>query len=183
MTHLAAVDPEAATGKTRELLEFVKERSGRIPNMIRLMANSPAALGAYLNLAGSFRDAELSARVRDLIAVAVAETADDGYTLAAVSAVARNGGRGADELNDARSANSDDPKIAAALRFAVNIVRLRGRISQRDVTRLKEAGYSDGEIAEIVATIVLNLYRSYFNLVAQPEIDFPIVTAGERVQA
>lgn len=183
MTYLAAIDLEAATGKTKELLEFVKERSGRIPNMIRSLANSPAALGAYLNLAGSFRDAELPARVRDLIAVAVAETADDGYTLAAVCAVARNGGRGVDELNDARSAKSDDPRIAAALRFAVKIVELRGRIPEPDVTEMKRAGYSDGEIAEIVAAVVLNLYRSYFNLVAQPEIDFPIVAPTEQVGA
>jgi alkylhydroperoxidase family enzyme len=183
MPQLAAIDPETTSGKTRELLEFVQERTGRIPNMIRLMANSPAALGAYLSLAGAFRDAELPARVRDLIAVAVAEAADNGYTLSAVSAVARNGGRGADELNDARSANSADPKIAAALRFAVGIVELRGRVPQSEVLALKDAGYSDGEIGEIVATIVLNLYRSYFSLVAQPEIDFPIVAATERIQA
>ncbi len=41
------------------------------------------------------------------------------------------------------------------------------------MTTLRSAGFSDGEIAEIVAFVALNLYRNYFNLVAAPEIDFP----------
>jgi hypothetical protein len=27
--------------------------------------------------------------------------------------------------------------------------------------------------------VALNLYRSYFNLVARPDVDFPLVTAGK----
>jgi AhpD family alkylhydroperoxidase len=87
------------------------------------MANSPAALGAYLNFAGAFRDATLPAKVRDLIAVTVAEMAGCDYTLSAVSALARSGGRSERELADARAAESEDPKISAALRFAAKIVR------------------------------------------------------------
>jgi hypothetical protein len=39
---------------------------------------------------------------------------------------------------------------------------------------LMEAGFTDGEVAEIVAAVVLNIYRNYFNLVAGPELDFPV---------
>jgi hypothetical protein len=47
MPVLIPVDPESATGKTKELLNRVQQRTGRIPNMVLLMANSPATLDAY----------------------------------------------------------------------------------------------------------------------------------------
>jgi hypothetical protein len=46
------------------------------------------------------------------------------------------------------------------------------------VDALRDAGFSDGEVAEIVAFVVLNIFRSHFNLVAAPEIDFPVVRTG-----
>ncbi len=175
MSNLQPVDPKDATGKTKELLDFVQQRSSRIPNMIRLLANSPAALSAYLNFAGAFRDAALSAKLRDLLAVTVAEAAGCDYTLSAVSAVARNGGRSEAELAAARAADSEDPKVAAALRFAAKTVAQRGQLPSSDVRALLDAGFSDSEVAEIIATVALNIYRSYFNLIARPEIDFPVL--------
>ncbi len=178
MPILKSVDPSSATGKTKELLDFVQQRTGRIPNMVRLMANSPAVLGAYLSFAGAFRDATLSAEIRDVIAVAVAEAAGSDYTLSAVWALARSGGCSEDELAAARRAESTDPKAAAALHFAARVVAQRGRLPTSEVGALREAGFSDGEIAEIIAVVVLNIYRSYFNLVARPDVDFPVVTTG-----
>jgi uncharacterized peroxidase-related enzyme len=178
MSNLQPIDPKDATGKTKELLDFVQQRSNRVPNMVRLMANSPAALGAYLNLAGAFREATLPAKVRDLIAVIVAETAGCDYTLSAVSALARSGGRSESELAAARAAESEDPKISAALRFAAKIVVQRGQLAASELDMLRDAGFSDREVAEIVATVALNIYRSYFNLIARPEIDFPLLTTG-----
>jgi AhpD family alkylhydroperoxidase len=178
MSNLKPIDPNEATGKTKELLDFVQQRSSRIPNMVKLMANSPAALGAYLSLAGAFRDAMLPAKIRDLIAVTVAETAGCDYTLSAVSALARSGGRSESELAAARAAESEDPKISAALHFAAKIVVQRGQLPESEVDMVRDAGFSDGEVAEIVATVALNIYRSYFNLIARPEIDFPVLKTG-----
>jgi alkylhydroperoxidase family enzyme len=62
------------------------------------------------------------------------------------------------------------------LRFAADIVVKRGRLLASEVGKLRDAGFSDGEVAEIVATAALNIYRSYFNLIARPEIDFPALT-------
>jgi alkylhydroperoxidase/carboxymuconolactone decarboxylase family protein YurZ len=72
MPRLTPVAPESATGKAKELLNAVQERTGRIPNMVRLMANSPATLQAYLSFATAMVDAKLDKDIRDLIALAVA---------------------------------------------------------------------------------------------------------------
>jgi alkylhydroperoxidase family enzyme len=178
MPVLTSVDPESATGKTKELLNAVQPRTGRIPNMVRLMANSPATLDAYLKFAVALLDAKLDKAISDLIAVAVAQASGSDYTLSAVHALGRNGGRGADDLAAARSAQAKNPKTAAALGFAAKLVDKRGHLSASDVNALRGAGFGDGEVAEIIAFVVLNIFRNYFNLIAAPEIDFPVVTTG-----
>ena len=178
MQTMRAVDPATATGKAKELLDFVMKRTGRIPNMVRLMVNSPAALNAYLGFAGALRDAKLPAETQELIAIAVAEADGCDYALSAVSALGRSGGRSESDVAAARHAHARDPKTTAALRFAAKVVETRGHVEAVDVAALREAGFSDGEVAEVIAVVVLNTYRSFFNLVARPEIDFPLVKAG-----
>lgn len=39
---------------------------------------------------------------------------------------------------------------------------------------LREAGYGDAEIVEIVAQVALNVFENYFNTVAQTELDSPL---------
>lgn len=174
MPVLTPVDPETATGKTKKLLNAVQKRTGKIPNMVRLMANSPATLDAYLNLNVALLDAKLPKSIRDLVAVAVAQATGSDYTLSAVYALGLSGGLGADDLAAARGAEAKDPKAAAALRFAAKVVDKRGHLSAQEVDALRNAGFSDGEVAEIIAFVVLNIFRGYFNLIAAPEIDFPI---------
>jgi uncharacterized peroxidase-related enzyme len=175
MPRLTPVAPETATGKAKELLNAVQERTGRIPNMVRLMANSPPTLQAYLSFATAMVDAKLDKDIRDLIALAVAQASGSDYTLSAVHALGRSGGLGAEDLTVARRAQAKDAKTAAALRFAAKIVDARGHLSAADVDAMRGVGFSDGEIAEIIASVVLNIFRSYFNLVAAPDIDFPVV--------
>lgn len=172
MQRLSPVDPATARGKTKELFDLVQQRTGRIPNMVRLMANSPAALGGYLNLATALADSKLSAEVRDSVAILVAADGESDYTLAAVSAIARKGGLDEDAIAAAQRAQASDPRTTAALRFSENLLEKRGHVSASEVDTLMEAGFTDGEVAEIVAAVVLNIYRNYFNLVAGPELDF-----------
>jgi len=57
------------------------------------------------------------------------------------------------------------------------VTRERGRVSQADVAALKSAGYDDAQLIEIVQHVALNTWTNYINLVAETEIDFPVVTA------
>jgi alkylhydroperoxidase family enzyme len=72
---------------------------------------------------------------------------------------------------------------AAALSFAATITRERGRVSTSDVAALRQAGFSDEEIVEIVAAVALNVFRNYFNLVVGTVIDFPVVRTGHAMLA
>jgi alkylhydroperoxidase family enzyme len=76
-----------------------------------------------------------------------------------------------------RNGSSTDPKADAAVRFAVKLVNARGHVSDADVKSVKNAGYNDAQIIEIVLHVALNTLTNYVNEVAKTEIDFPVVTA------
>jgi len=78
-----------------------------------------------------------------------------------------------------RSGASNDPTADAAVRFAAKVVQARGRVSDDDVRAVKAAGYDDAQVIEIVQHVALNIWTNYVNLVAETEIDFPVVTARE----
>jgi alkylhydroperoxidase family enzyme len=181
MPRLNSIDPAGSTGKTKELLDIVQQRTGRIPNMVRLMANSPAALAGYLDLATALAGSTLSAQVRDCVAILVAADGESDYTLAAVSSLARKSGLSDHDVTLAQRGQAGSPRTAAALRFSESLLEKRGHVSASEVDALMESGFTDGEVAEIVACVVLNIYRNYFNLVAVPEIDFPLVSRGAAI--
>ncbi len=80
-----------------------------------------------------------------------------------------------DQILAAREAGSTDRKTDAALKFAKQLIVGRGAVSDADLQTIKNAGFSDGEIGEIVAGVALNLFTNYFNETAQTEIDFPAI--------
>lgn len=175
MNRLNPVKPENATGKTKELFDGINKKLGRVPNVFQLMGNSPAALEAYLNFSGALAGGVLDAKLREMIAISVAETNTCEYCLSAHVAIGKSIGMSEQELEFAREQRAEDPKFNAALRFVRIMVTSRAEMNDSDLADLKAAGYNDAEIAEIIANVALNLYTNYFNHIAQPEVDFPKV--------
>jgi uncharacterized peroxidase-related enzyme len=184
MTRLKALSPEEATGKTKELFNGVQSKLGMVPNMMRTMGNSPAVLEGYLNLSGALGHGTLGAKTGELIALAVAERNACDYCLSAHSFIGEKlVGIDASALTAAREGNSKNAKVVAALKFAQVLVSKRGAVNDADVNAVKEAGYTDGEVGEIVAHVALNIFTNYLNITAQTVIDFPEVNAFEKVSA
>jgi uncharacterized peroxidase-related enzyme len=169
---------DAAPAAAQPLLEAVKKQFGLVPNLFRLVANSPAALEGYLGLAGALGKGALPAATRERIALAVAEVNGCNYCLSAHTYLGKNLAKLDDaEMTANRSGASNDPKADAAVRFAVKVVRARGHVSDDDFRAVKFAGYDDAQVIEIVLHVALNTWTNYVNSVAQTDIDFPLVTA------
>src|SRR6478735_449310 len=100
MSRLNRISPETATGKSKELLEAVNTKLGMVPNMMRVMANAPVVLDGYLQLSGSLSHGKLSAKVREQLALAIAEANRCEYCLAAHSAIGKMVGLTADQIRD-----------------------------------------------------------------------------------
>jgi uncharacterized peroxidase-related enzyme len=167
-----------APASARSHLEAVNKQLGSVPNLFRLVANSSAALEGYLGMSGALAKGQLPAQTRERIALAVAQFNDCGYCLAAHSFLGKNLARLSDaEIAANRHGGSLDPKASAAVRFAVQVARDRGHVSDADVQAVRMAGYDDGQIVEIVQHVALNTWTNYINSVAQTEIDFPVAQA------
>jgi uncharacterized peroxidase-related enzyme len=173
MARIAQISPQVATGRARELLDAVKGKLGLVPNMTRAMANSPAVLDGYLQLSGALGQGTLPARAREQIALAVAQANGCEYCVAAHSAVGRMVGLTAEQIRDSRLGTAVDPKTDALIRFALKVVDNRGSVSDRDLDEVRGAGFNDGAIAEVVANVALHVFTSYFNRMADTDLDFP----------
>ena len=178
MTRIQPVNYEASTGKVRELLDAVNSKLGITPNMMKTMAQSAAVLEAYLSFNEALGKGKLNARLREQIALIAAEINGCGYCASAHTALGQMVGLGKDAILAARQGHSIDAKTDAALRFAHFVIVKRGELSDADVQAVRDAGFSDAEISEIVANVALNIFTNYFNVIAGTDIDFPKVEIG-----
>lgn len=168
---------DAAPAASQPHLRAVEKQLGSTPNLFRLVASSPAALEGYLGLNGALAKGALDARTRERIALAVAEHNGCSYCLSAHSYLGKNLAKLDDaELAAAREGGSNDPKAAAAVRFAVRVAHERGHVSDADLEAVRTAGYSDAQVLEIVLHVALNTLTNYVNEVAKTDVDFPVVT-------
>lgn len=173
MARLPAVQREAARGKAKELLEAVQSKLGITPTMTKVMANSPAVLEAYLAFSGALSAGELNTGLREQLALEVGEQNSCQYCVSAHTAIGKMAGLSDSEIAAARDAKSEVFKNAAALKFAHAIVAKRGMATDADLEAVRGAGFTDGEIAEIIAHVALNTFTNYFNNTAEVEVDFP----------
>lgn len=176
MNRIAIPAVDQAPAASRPLLEAVNKQLGTVPNLMKVLGNSPAALGGYLGLSGALGKGTLGAKTGERIALAVAEFNGCNYCLAAHSYLGKHLAKLDDaEIHANRSGGSHDAKADAAVRFAVQVVKSRGHVAEADVAAVKAAGYSDAEVIEIVVHVALNTLTNYVNEVAQTTIDFPTV--------
>lgn len=160
------------------LLEAVKKQLGIVPNLFRVVSNSPAALEGYLGLSGALGKGTLPAATRERIALAVAEINGCNYCLSAHSYLGKNFAKLDEaEILANRMGHSNDPKADAAVHFAAHVTKARGHVSDDDVRAVKLAGYDDAQVVEIVLHVALNTWTNYINEVAQTVIDFPVAEA------
>jgi len=173
MSRIALVNPAEATGEQAELLAQINGAFGATPNMFKAVANSTAALKSMWGSFGALGGGKIGAKLGEQIAVAIADRNDCEYCLAAHTALGRKAGATAQEMNAAQAGQSDDPKTAAALRFALAVVNHRAKIEDAQVQELRAAGFSEDEIVEVLAHVALNLFTNYVNVAFQVPVDFP----------
>lgn len=173
MSRIQQVKPESAQGQTAELFSAVRSKLGMVPNMMRAMGNSPTALHAYLQFSGSLANGVLSAKERELIALTVGQSNRCDYCLAAHTALGKMAGLNAEQIRDARIGNAVDSKTEALVRFSKKLVDERGRVTDEDLNTLRQFGFDDEHLAEIIANVAVNIFTNYFNHVAETDIDFP----------
>jgi uncharacterized peroxidase-related enzyme len=172
---ITSVDPATATGSNKKYFDALKSGLGLIPNMTFAMARSPAVLEGYVLLNGALGKGSLDRKLREELALTLAGANHCDYCASAHSVLGKLAGLDETQVSGALKATAEDAKTAAALKFAKVLVEKRGQIADADFQAVRAAGFTEGEIGEVVAHVALNVLTNYFNNVAQTEIDFPKV--------
>lgn len=164
-----------ADPKTAATLNAVKAKLGGIPNLLATLANAPVAFNGYLQLSETLGGGRLSARQREIVALATAQENACQYCLSAHTMMAKGAGLSEAEIRQARAGAGSDATDAAIAGFAQQVVRQRGRLEASAVANAHARGLDDGLILEIIANVALSVLSNYTNHVAATEIDFPKV--------
>ncbi|MDI4238634.1 carboxymuconolactone decarboxylase family protein [Bradyrhizobium sp. Arg237L] len=175
MARAAALKPEHVPADSKPPLDMFTKNIGFTPNMMAIFAQSPIAFNAWAALLGSLSKA-LDVKTRDSIGLAVSEVNGCDYCLTVHSFTAEHMAKlPAEDIVLARKGHARDPKRDAAVQFARKIIESRGHVTDADLQTVRDAGYTDANIMEIVALVAMYSLTNFFNNVFHPDKDFPAV--------
>ena len=176
MSRVQTHDPnDIKNPETKALLDGVQKKLGKVPNMFRNMANSPAVLKGYLALSEAANLTSFAPDFREEIALAAAQANNCHYCLSAHTAIAKMLKVPEQDILKARKGEAEDPKRSIILHFVRQMVEKKGHVPEADINEIKAKGITDTELTEIVLLVSLNLFTNYFNHITDPAIDFPEV--------
>ena len=78
-------------------------------------------------------------------------------------------------MAEAQIGKATDDKTAAVLTFALKVVNQRAQMTDADFTTLRNVGFNDQQIVEIMAHVALNIFTNYINIALDTPVDFPRV--------
>ena len=169
------IQTQLVPAASQPLLAQIQQVFGSTPTMFKAVANSPAALQSMWAAFGALGKGTLGAKLGEQIAVAIANRNRCEYCLAAHTVLGQKAGASSAEMAFAQAGHSSDAKTHATLAFALKVVEQRAQITHADVASLREAGFGDEQIVEIIAHIALNLFTNYINVALDIPVDFPKV--------
>ena len=175
MPRTIALTQEQVPAGSKATLDGFTKNIGFTPNMMAAFAQSPIAFNAWATLLGSLSKA-LDVKTRDSIGLAVSEVNGCNYCLTVHSFTAEHMAKlPADEIVLARKGHATDPKRDAAVQFARQVIETRGQVSDNDLKAVRDVGYTDANIMEIIALVAMYSLTNFFNNVFDPDKDFPAV--------
>lgn len=175
MNRIKLLEAEQASTNTATLYQAVKSKMGLVPNMVKALGHSTAALEGYLGLSTAVSNGKLRPATREKIALLIAEANQCEYCVRAHTAVSGMLKIPEFEIENARCGKANDPKEQAILDIAKAIIDTRGAVSDESFSEATNAGVSEEEIAEITANVAINVFTNYFNRLADTECEFPPV--------
>lgn len=175
MSRISVIEPHTANAEQKALLDAIQGQLGMVPNFLKVFANSPVALQAFLGLHGVANAGSLTPQTRERIALALAQQNACEYCVSAHTAIGRKAGLSTEEIAAARTGTSEDAKAAVAVKLARSLVEHTGDITTAELMEARAAGYTDADIVEIITHVGMNVLTNILGKASRVDIDFPKV--------
>lgn len=175
MSRIPTIEQANANVEQKALLDAIQSQLGMVPNFLKIFANSPVALRAFLGLHGVANAGSLDALTRERIALTLAQQNGCEYCVSAHTAIGRKTGLSGDEMAAAREGTSEDAQAAVAVKFARSLMDNKGEITSIELAEMRGAGYSESDIVEVITHVGMNFLTNILGKASRVEIDFPKV--------
>lgn len=179
MSRINLVTNETATPEQAELFGAINGQLGMVPNFLKIFANSPTALRAFLGLHSIAGEGSLDTLTKERIALALAEQNACEYCVSAHSAIGRKAGLSSAEIEANRAGTSQDAKAAVAVKFAKSLAEHSGAVTTAELLEVRNAGFTDADVVEIITHVGMNILTNILGKASRVEIDFPKVSLNK----
>jgi alkylhydroperoxidase family enzyme len=171
MSRFTIHDDETAPAGSLPVLKGVTSKAGQLPNVLGVLAGSPAALRAYARFRSELAHGVLDDATIARIALGVAELHGSQPGIAVRTRSARQAGIGLDEIARARRFESDDPRVNALLRWARAVAADRGGVPESLHESVREAAWTDEQLLEVIALVALESFAALVNVAGNVPVD------------
>jgi AhpD family alkylhydroperoxidase len=164
---------EDVSANNQEIFDKLKKALGRVPNLYAVMALSDNALGNYL----AFQNAKntFSNKEKEAANLVISEVNGCLYCQAAHTFIGKMNGLTEEQtLEIRRGSAAFDNKLNALVALAKEITVERGFVSEETLDNFLKAGYSRGQVVELVMLVGEKSAMNYLHAVTKVDIDFPI---------
>lgn len=164
-----------APAQSRETLDALGRKTGKVINIFAEMAHAPAVLKMYATTEQLLREeSSLDEKTRQAIHLTVANVNACEYCQAAYTGAARAAGFDVDETKAIRrGVLPDDDRLTALLAVSREIAANTGYVDDTTWKAATEAGWSEQEILEAYADVIRTIMTNYFNHLVGTEVDLP----------
>lgn len=163
---------QTAPAESAPLLKEIQADKGYIPNLLGVMAGSPAVLAAFLQLDACMCQSSFTNEERDIVLLAASYENHSEYCKTAHTQQAEGHGLSAEITDAVKSGRPlQDKKLEALRKYTLAVMQNKGRPEDNVIDAFLDAGYKPRQALEIVLGITLKTLTNYTYRLAHPEID------------
>jgi uncharacterized peroxidase-related enzyme len=171
-TPFTLYDIDTAPAGSAEILASVKNAWGFVPNLHRVLAESPAALEAYGTLWGIAEKTSFTPIERNIAYLAIIYENECSYCMAGHSNLSRMAHVDAEHISALREGRPiADLRLQALRQFAASVTRNRGAVNEAEVAAFKAAGYDNRAVLDLLVLAATKLISNYTNHLANTPLD------------
>ncbi len=172
MTTFTVHTPKTAPEKSREILKNWQDKLGFSPNVLGVMAESPALLRGYSDIFAATERDNFSPIEREVIHMTISSMNNSPYCIAAHTTWAEKAGVPRDVLEQLRREQPlKDAKLEALRSFVRSVMKKMGRADEKDLSVFYKAGYTRAHVLDVILSLSLNTIGNYVNHIAAPPLD------------
>ena len=174
MARLTVNTVESAPEQAKERIAMVQKANGFIPNLIGTLANSPQALEMYQEVSKMNARNSLTPEEIEVVQITAAVHNGCDFCVAGHTKIGTKLLKMPENVLNAlrtRTTIEDNAKYQALAEFTVQLIDNRGKVSDSELQAIKDAGYSEQNILDVVMGVALATLCNYANNVAQNDIN------------